>query len=188
MKLEKYIKSAWPYRKRSFPSEHNVLRQEFWQALLDCLHSDDIFECYLWIRKLKVGDLGNVVCDKMEPIYRNGHATKSHWWATLYTFLRHFQVFDLYRKEEDLGSENDENKMSLICIYRTKSLNPHLQSYFLSYGTKYKICHKTLYKVALSVRFCGMPISADRFHLITNDIALFYQTRFYDRKYGAFEQ
>jgi len=57
--------------------------------------------------------LGNVVCDKMEPIYRNGHAKKSHWWAALYTVLWHFQGFDLYRKEKDLGSENDKTQMSI---------------------------------------------------------------------------
>jgi len=45
------------------------------------------------------------------------HATKSHWWATLYTVFWHFQVFDLYRKEQDLGSENDKNKMSLIELW-----------------------------------------------------------------------
>ena len=63
----------------------------------------------------------------MEPIYRNGHATKSHWWATLYAVLRHVQVFDLYRKEGGFGSENDKNKMSLIRDYL---LNEITQSLF----------------------------------------------------------
>jgi len=35
-----------------------------------------------------------------------------------------------------------------VIIYLTKSVNPHLQNYFLRYGTKYKKFHKTLYKVA----------------------------------------
>jgi len=39
-------------------------------------------------------------------------------------------------------------RLRFVIIYCTKSLNPHLQNYFLSYGTKYKKCHKTLYKVA----------------------------------------
>jgi len=58
----------------------------------------------------------------MEPNYRNGHATQSHWWITWYTVLWHFQVFDFYRKEEDLGSENDKNKMSLICDHLSNKI------------------------------------------------------------------
>ena len=61
--------------------------------------------------------LGNVVCDKMEPIYRNGHAAKSHWWATLYTVKRHFQVFDLFARRKTLGRK----MMTIKCLERNHS-------------------------------------------------------------------
>jgi len=80
--------------------------------------------------------------------------TGGQLWTRFYDTVR----FLIFIARKNLGRTMIRRKcLWFVIIYQTRSLNPHLQNYILSYGTKYKKCHKTVYKVTPQWDFVAWP-------------------------------